>query len=187
MRLHLLRDPFRARIAEPHAQPAADDHALDVEHVHDRGDARAERTHRALDRSAREPVAVLERSRPDAAGQARAVVLLHQPEQVGVAPLLVLAAHPCFHGRAAGVSLDTADAPARAARAVQLDDHVADLACASAAVPRLAVEDQAAPHSGAPEDPEQRAVGLARTQLELRFGRHLHVVADPHPAAERRF
>ena len=55
-----------------------------------------------------------------------------------------------------GVGLHAAAAPARAARAAALDDHVADLAGGAAAEPRLAVEDHAAADAGPPEHAEQR-------------------------------
>ena len=51
VRLHRLGDPLGVGMAEPHAQPAADDHALDVEHVDGRRDPRAERPDRAVDAS----------------------------------------------------------------------------------------------------------------------------------------
>ena len=78
-----------------------------------------------------------------------------------VSALLVLAARLRLHRRAAGVGLHAAAPPARAAGAVALDHHVADLAGGAAAEPGLAVEDQPAADAGAPEDAEQRVVGLA--------------------------
>ena len=119
----------------------------------DRRDPRAERPDGAIEHLDRELVAVLERARPDAARQARAVVLLHQLEQVGLAALLLVQlAHVRFHRRPPGIRLHAAAPPARAARAVDLDDHVPDLAGAAAPGPRLAVEDQPAAHAGPPED-----------------------------------
>ena len=54
VRLHRLGDALRVWIAEPHAEPAADDHGRDVEQVDRRGDAGAERA-RPRARSARPP------------------------------------------------------------------------------------------------------------------------------------
>ena len=65
-----------------------------------------------------------------------------------------------------------------------LDDHVADLAGAAAAEPRLAVEDEAAADAGAPEDAEQRLVGPAGAEVELGLGGDLDVVADLDRGAE---
>ena len=100
--------------------------------------------------------------------------------------LLVQLAHVGFHRGPSRIRLHAAAPPARAARAVDLDDHVPDLAGAAAPGPRLAVEDQAAAHARAPEHPEQRAVQPSRAELELGVGRDLHVVADRDTAAERR-
>ncbi len=53
--------------------------------------------------------------------------------------------------------------------------------------PGSAVEDQSAADAGAPEDAEQRVVGPPGAEAELGVGRDLHVVAERHPTAERRF
>ena len=105
-------------------------------------------------------------------------MLLHQLEEVCLAPLRHQLARMPFHRGAPGVGLHAAAPPARAARALQLDDHVADLAGAAASRPRLAVEDEPAAHAGSPEDAEQRAVEAPRAEVELGVGGHLHVVAD---------
>ena len=91
MRLHRLGDPRGVGVAEPHAEAPADDHALDVDQVLGRGDTRPERDHGAVDQVVGELVAALERARPDAARQAGAPVLLHQLEEVCLAPLRRLA------------------------------------------------------------------------------------------------
>ena len=99
---------------------------------------------------------------------ARALALLHQLEQVGLAALLDELARVRFHRRATGVGLHAAAPPARAARAVQLDDDVPDLRRAAAPAPRLAVEHDAAADARSPEDAEQRVVGLARRRARTR-------------------
>ena len=80
-----------------------------------------------------------------------------------------------------GVGLHAAAAAAAAQGAADADHHVADLAGHVAADPRLAVEHDPAAHAGAPEHPEQRAVGAAGAERELRVGRHLDVIAEPTP------
>src|SRR5206468_272719 len=86
---------------------------------------------------------------------------------------------------ATGVGLHAALAPARAARAIALDDHMADLTRGAAAEPRAPVEDDAAAHAGAPEHAEQRAVRAPGAEQGLGVGRHLDVVAQGDPRAER--
>ncbi len=89
VRLHRLRDPLGVGMAEADPQTAADDHPLDVEQVDRRGDARAERARRHGRSAARASLSLaLERTRPDATRQARPAVLLHQLEEIGLAPLL---------------------------------------------------------------------------------------------------
>ena len=131
-------------------------------------------------------VVVLERPLPDPAREPVAPALLHDLEQ------LRLRARRRARARAfasiaprPGVGLHAAPPPARAAGAAALDHHVADLARGAAAGPALAVEDQAAADAGAPEDAEQRVVGLAGAELELGVGGDVDVVADPHRGAER--
>ena len=120
---------------------------------------------------------------PDAAGQPRFLVLLHQLEEVGLGALFVLAARLGFHRRAARVGLHAALAPAGALGAAALDDHVADLAGGAAAEPGLAVEDEAAADAGPPEDADQARELAPGAEVELGFGRDLDVVADPHLGA----
>ncbi len=111
--------------------------------------------------------------------------LSHQLEEVGLGALFVLAARLGFHRRATGVSLHAALAPAGALGAAALDDHVADLPGSAAAEPGLAVEDDAAADAGSPEDADQALELAAGAEMELGFGRDLHVVADSHRRAKR--
>ena len=127
----------------------------------------------------------VDRPLPDAAGQARFVVLLHQLEEVGLVALLVLAARLGFHRRAARVGLHAAPAPAGALGAAALDDHVADLPGGAAAQPGLAVEDEAAADAGAPEDADQALELAPGAEVELGLGRDLDVVADPDLGPQR--
>ena len=129
----------------------------------------------------------VDRALPDAAGQARFLVLLHQLEEVGLDPLFVLAACLGFHRRAARVGLHAALAPAGALGAAALDDHVADLAGGAAAEPGLAVEDEAAADPGSPEDADQALELAPGAEVELGLGRDLDVVADPHLGPQRFF
>ena len=122
---------------------------------------------------------------PDAAGQPRFLVLLHQLEEVGLVALFVLAAGLGFHRRAAGVGLHAAPPPAGALGAAALDDHVADLPGGAAAEPGLAVEDQATADAGSPEDPDQALELAPGAEVELRLGRDLDVVADPDLGSQR--
>ena len=136
-------------------------------------------------RSLGEVVVGVDRALPDAAGQARFAVLLHQLEEVGLVALLVLAARLGFHRRAARVGLHAALAPAGALGAAALDDHVADLPGGAAAQPRLAVEDEAAADAGAPEDADQALELAPGAEVELGLGRDLDVVADPDLGPQR--
>src|SRR6202012_609209 len=134
---------------------------------------------RAVDQLDRELVAVVDRAVPDAAGQPRFVVLLHQLEEVGLLAVLLTAARLRFHRRAARVGLHAAAPAARAFGAAAFDHHVADLPGRAAAEPGLAAEDQAAADAGPPEDADQAVEALAGAERVLGFGRHLDVVADP--------
>ena len=110
---------------------------------------------------------VAQRVVPDARGEPVLAALLHDLEQVGLDAVVVLVARLRLHRPAARVGLHAAAPTARTARAAALDHHVADLAGRPAADPALAVEDQAAADPGAPEDAEDRVVGLAGAELEL--------------------
>src|SRR3954468_12671714 len=178
VREHRLADLLDPRLAEPDAEAAADHHGLRVEQVHGGGDAVAERLDGLLEQLLRHLVAALQRSLPDAAGQPVAPALLHDLEQVRLLALLDAAAGARLHRPAPGVGLHAAAAAARAARAVHLDDHVADLRGGPAAEPRLAVEDDPAADAGAPEDAEQGAVGLRGADLELGVDGAADVVAE---------
>ena len=127
----------------------------------------------------------LQRARPDAARQPVAAAVAHDVEQVGLVALLLALAGADLHRAAAGVGLHAAAPPAGAARAVALDDHVADLAGGAAADPRAPVEDDAAADAGAPEHAEQRAVRAPGAEQRLGVGGHLHVVAERDAGAER--
>ena len=109
----------------------------------------------------------------------------HDPEEVGAVALRVQLARADLHRAAPGVGLEAAATPARAGRAVEPHDHVPDLARGAAAVPLLAVEDQAAADAGAPEDAEQAPVRRAGAELELGRRRDADVVADDDRRAER--
>src|SRR4051812_8006939 len=185
MRLHRLADAVDVRLPEPEPEAAADDHGLDVEHVHARPHAGAERAHRALDQALGELVAALERARPDTAGQPRAATVFHDLEQHRLLAALDLLARAQLHRQAACVCLQAADAPARALRAAHLHHHVADLAGGVAADPRLAVEHDAAADARPPEHAEHRLVRAAGPELELGVGGDLHVVAERDGCAAR--
>ena len=130
---------------------------------------------------------MVQRPLPDAAGEARFPVLVHQLEEVGLVALFVLAPRLGFHRRAPGVGLHAAAPPAGALGAAALDDHVPYLAGGAAAEPRLAAEDEAAADAGSPEDPDQALELLTGTEVELGFGRDLDVVADSYLGPERPF
>src|SRR3954466_5768579 len=127
VREHRLADLLHPRLAEPDAEPAADHHGLGIEQVHGGGDAVAERLYGLLEQLLRHLVAALQRALPDAAGQPVAPALLHDLEQVRLLALLDAATGARLHRAAAGVGLHAAAAAARAAGAVHLDAHVADL------------------------------------------------------------
>src|ERR1700750_2084841 len=124
---HLLHQRVPHAFAEADAEAAPEDHRFDVEQVDRGGDAGAERLDRALDQLLGELVPVVERALPDAAGQPRFVVLLHQLEEVGLLTVLVPAPRLGFHRRTARVGLEAALAAAGALGAAALDHHVADL------------------------------------------------------------
>src|SRR5215211_3057005 len=117
------------------ADRAAEDDRLDVEQVHRRGDAGAERLDGAVDEPHRHRVLAHQRAGPDPTGQALAAPLLHDREQVRLLPLADELACPGLHRAAARVGLHAALAAARALRPAHLDHHVADLARGVAAEP----------------------------------------------------
>src|SRR5215218_9627919 len=167
---HRVLEALAVGVAEAHPEAAAQHDRLDVEQVHGRGDARAERLDGAVDEPHRHRVLADERAGPDAAGQALAALLLHDLEQVGLLALLHELARASLHRAAARVGLHAAVAAARALRPADLDDHVADLARGVAAEPQLAVEHHAAADARAPEDAEQGAVALAGAERRFRHG-----------------
>ena len=175
----------RVGLAQADAQAAADDDGIDVEHVLHRGHAGAERRDRVVHELDGQLVAALQRARPDAARQPVAAAVAHDVEEVGLVALLLALAGADLHRAAAGVGLHAAAPPAGAARAVALDDDMADLAGGAAADPRAAVEDDAAADAGAPEHAEQRAIRAPgaeqRTRRRWRPGRR----CPAHPRAER--
>src|SRR5215212_3993460 len=181
---HGVLEPLAIRVAEAHAEPAAEHDRLDVEQVHRRGDAGAERLDGAVDEPHRHRVVADERARPDAAGQALPALVLHDREQVRLLPLADELACPGLHRAAARVGLHAALAAAGALRAADLDHHVADLARGVAAEPELAVEHHAAADAGAPEHAEQRAVALAGAERRLGHGGDVDVVAERYGRAE---
>src|SRR5207342_799116 len=108
---------------------AAPDHdRLDVEEVDRGGDARAEGGDRPVDEHDGHVVAVLERAGPDAAREPRAAVLLHDLEELRLAPALDEMPGAGLHRAAAGVGLEAAAPPARTVRSAGLHDDVSDLA-----------------------------------------------------------
>src|SRR5919202_748712 len=109
----------------------------------DRAAEGAERLDGAVDEPDRHRVLADERARPDAAREPLAALLLHDREEIGLLALAHELARAGLHRAAAGVGLHAAVAPARALRAADLDDHVADLAGGVAAEPQLAVEHDA--------------------------------------------
>src|SRR6185436_14794158 len=123
--------------AEAVAETAAEDHRFRVEQVDGGGDPGAERLDRALDQLRRRMVAVVERSLPDAAREPRALVFVHQLEEVGFGAPFVLSPGLGFHCRPPRVGLHAALAPAGTFGAAVLDDHVADLAGGAPSEPGL--------------------------------------------------
>ena len=103
-----------------------------------------------------------------------------------LAPFCDLLARLDLHRLAARVGLHAALAPAGAACAAHLHDHVPDLRRRPSAEPRLAVQDQAAADAGAPPDAQDGVELLGGAQLELGLDCDLDVVADPHRDPEVR-
>ncbi len=93
-----------------------------------------------------------------------------------------------LHRTAPRVGLHAPAAPTGTAPAAVLDHHVADLPGRPAPGPPLAVEDQPAADAGAPEDAEDRVVGLAGAELELgvRSRRRRRCRSAPGRRARRR-
>src|SRR3954447_21027769 len=181
---HRVLEPLAIRVAETHAEPAAEHDRLDVEQVHRRGDAGAERRDGAVDEPHRHRVLAHQRAGPDATGQAFASPLLHDLEEVRLLALADELASAGLHRAAARVGLHAALAAAGALRSAHLDHHVADLARGVAAEPELAVEHDAAADARAPEHAEQRAVAPAGAERRLGHGGDVDVVAERHGRAE---
>src|SRR5829696_5311076 len=167
VRHHRLADALHVGFAETGAEAAADHHGLH---------ARAQRAERALDQLGGQLVAVLEGTGPDPGGEPRAAALLHDLEEVRLAPALVQAPGADLHPPAPGVSLHAAAAAAGALRTVDLDHHVAQLSGRPTALPRIPVEHQPAADAGAPPDPEQRLRPSAGAEHVLRVDADGHVV-----------
>ena len=100
-------------------------------------------------------------------------------------PRVVLAPGLELHRGPPGICLHATPPPARAARSVELHDHVADLARRATAQPGLAVQNHSSANAGAPEDAKQRLVAAADAQPGFGFGRHLNVIAHRNRGAER--
>ena len=111
VRLHRVGDPVGERLAEAHAEPAADDHRLDVEQVDRRRDPGAERLDRFVDQLGRQLVVVLERVRPDPSwsdgSRPRCSISLNRSV---LAPFSTSLARPRLHRGATGVGLHAARA-----------------------------------------------------------------------------
>src|SRR4051812_45460395 len=69
---HRVLEALAVRVAQAHAEPAAEHHGLDIEQVHRGGDAGAQRLDGAVDEPHRHRVLAHERAGPDAARQALA-------------------------------------------------------------------------------------------------------------------
>src|SRR3954468_4027102 len=67
---HGVLEPLSVRVAEAHAEPAAEHDRLDVEQVHRRGAPRPQRCEGAVDEPHRHRVLAHQGTRPDAAGEA---------------------------------------------------------------------------------------------------------------------
>src|SRR3954454_11951402 len=184
VRMHRPADPLDVWFPEAADEAAADDDRLEVHEVDRRGDARAQRLDGAVNQLLRQRVVGLDRARPDSACEPVAIALLHDLEEVCLGALLVPLSRLDFHRRAPGVCLHAATASAGTASAVLLHDHVADLASGAAAVPGLAVQDDAAADAGAPEDADQGVVVAAGAQLRLGLGGHTDVVSHRNRRAK---
>src|SRR5262249_34878394 len=123
-------------------------------------------------------IAMVECTRPDSALQPRAVVLLHDLEEVGLLPARDQLAGARLHRCATRVRLEAAAPAAGAPRPAPFDDHVPDLAGRSTAGPGLAVEDDAAADAGAPPDAEQRRMLLRGAEVKLPVDRDVDVVVE---------
>src|SRR5262249_21145724 len=102
-------------------------------------------------------VVALERLGDDAARELRAALLLHDAEQLRARAARDTLARRALHRAPTGVGLDATAPAARTARAVELHDHVPDLARSSAAEPAHAVDQDAAADARAPPHAEERA------------------------------
>ena len=133
----------------------------------------------------RELVAVLERARPDAARQARALVLLHQLEQVGLAALLLVQlAHVRFHRRAARRRPPCSRA-ARTCSARRRSRRPRARSRRRAPRPVHGLPSRISPPpTPVPQNtPSSESYGAPGAELELGVGRDLHVVADARPCS----
>ena len=82
-------EPLAVRVAEPHAEPAAEDHRLGIEQVTAEATPAPSASIARSMSSHGHRVVAHQRARPDPAGQSRPAALLHDLEEVG---LLALAA-----------------------------------------------------------------------------------------------
>src|SRR5262249_11527163 len=140
----LLLDPSNERLAELVAEPAADDHGLDVEQVLHRADARRQGQDGPLDQPLGQLVALVQRVQPDARRDVWPALPLLDLEELGLLAPLDLALRPGLHRGPPGVGLEAALVAAAAQRAAAPHDDVADLAGRAAAAPDLPVEDDPA-------------------------------------------
>ena len=129
----------------------------------------------------------LQRPRPDAAREPVAAALLHDLEQArSCSPLSCELARAALHRDPAGVGLHAARGGRTGSGGRRSRTTTWPISPAAARPSHgLPSSTMPAADAGAPEHAEDRAVRLARAERELRVGRDLDVVAQPHLRAER--
>ena len=184
MRMHRVRDPLRAGIAEPRSEPAADHDGVEVEEIERRADAGAERaTARSISRVASASFFTSASSQTPLVSRSRFFSFIRSKRFV-FTPFSSRAPRAALHCPAARIRLEAAAPAARTRRAVQPDDDVPELTGRAETEPQLPVDHDRAADSRSPPDAEERPIGLARAEHALRLDSSAHVVAHGDAGAD---
>jgi hypothetical protein len=172
-------DAAGERLTEPAAEPTADDHRVDVEHVHGGGQHRARGAHGVVDELIGKTVPLVQGAGDDARGEPGSARLLHQGEERGPVTLLDAVAGAPLHRCPARIGLQASPAAAVAAPASRCRTGVPDLPTGAEPAPADdPVDEERAADPGAVPDGEHVAVGFRRPEAVLTEQRGAHVVVD---------
>jgi hypothetical protein len=180
VRAHLGADVFGSVRAKTGSEAAAEDDAIDVKEVDDRGTGSGNGVVRVVDEFVRETVVLSQRSFPHTTCEAIPVRLAHEVEQLRALSAFVELARASLHRRSPRVRLGASTAAARTNTSTELHDGVPELAGGPIAFPSLASEHDRPAEAGSPPDGQERLEVAAGAEFEFGGGGCCDVVCHPH-------